>query len=158
MLMREKLGEELWWMLNFGSAWYGWCSNEPIGAYGVGLWKNIRRGWEKFHCHNKFEVGVGSKVRFWHDLWCRDKALNEAVPDLYGIACGMMPLLRPAWNFLVALISGTLTLIEQLMIGRWLSLPHSLASRRRVSEDEPLVDLLPKRVVQCYIFLQCTGS
>jgi hypothetical protein len=27
------------------SAWGGWCSSEPIGAYRVGLWKNIRRGW-----------------------------------------------------------------------------------------------------------------
>jgi hypothetical protein len=25
--------------------------------------------------------------RFWHSLWCRDKALKEAFPDLYRIAC-----------------------------------------------------------------------
>jgi hypothetical protein len=24
--------------------------------------------------------------RFWHSLWCRDKALKEAFPDLYRIA------------------------------------------------------------------------
>jgi hypothetical protein len=32
-------------------------------------------------------VGVRSKIRFWHDLWCGDKALKEAFLDLYGIAC-----------------------------------------------------------------------
>ena len=28
----------------YGSAWGGWFSNEPIGAYEVGLLKNIKRG------------------------------------------------------------------------------------------------------------------
>jgi hypothetical protein len=41
----------------YGSSWGGWCSSEPIGigAYGVGLWKNIRRGWVKFCSHTKFK-------------------------------------------------------------------------------------------------------
>jgi hypothetical protein len=38
----------------------------------VGLRKNIRRGWGKFSSHTKFEVGDGSKIRFWPDLWCED--------------------------------------------------------------------------------------
>lgn len=29
----------------------------------------------------------GSKVSFWHNLWCEDKTLKEAFPDLYGVAC-----------------------------------------------------------------------
>jgi hypothetical protein len=32
----------------FGGSWVGLCPNEPHGTYGVGLWKNIRRGWGKF--------------------------------------------------------------------------------------------------------------
>jgi hypothetical protein len=28
--------------LKFGSLWGGWCSLEPGGAFGMGLWKNIR--------------------------------------------------------------------------------------------------------------------
>jgi hypothetical protein len=31
-----------------GSLWGGWCSLELGGAFGVGLWKNIRKGWETF--------------------------------------------------------------------------------------------------------------
>lgn len=39
----------------------------------------------KFSSHTKFEVGDGSNVRFWHNLWCGYLALKEAFPDLFGI-------------------------------------------------------------------------
>jgi hypothetical protein len=32
----------------FDSTWGGWSSKEPLGLYGVGLWKNIMRVWGKF--------------------------------------------------------------------------------------------------------------
>jgi hypothetical protein len=38
-------------------------------------------------CHTKFEVGDGSKIRFWHDWWCGDVALLEAFSNLFGITC-----------------------------------------------------------------------
>jgi hypothetical protein len=44
-------------------------------------------GLGKFSSHTKFEMGDGSKVRFWHDMWCEDMTLKEAYPNLYGIAC-----------------------------------------------------------------------
>jgi hypothetical protein len=44
-------------------------------------------------------LGDGSKVRFWHDLWFWDTTLKEAFPNLFGIACQMMLLLRLIWNF-----------------------------------------------------------
>jgi hypothetical protein len=45
----------------------GWCSKEVMRTYGVGVWKHIRRRWDKFSNFVCFEVGVGSKVSFWHD-------------------------------------------------------------------------------------------
>jgi hypothetical protein len=30
-------------------------------------------------------MGDGSKIRFWNDSWCGDKALKEAFLDLYCI-------------------------------------------------------------------------
>jgi hypothetical protein len=48
----------------YGSSWGGWYSSVSVGAYGVGLWKNIRRGWRKFCSHTRFEVKDGSKVTF----------------------------------------------------------------------------------------------
>jgi hypothetical protein len=47
-----------------------WCSNGVNGSYGVGLWKFIRRDWEEFSRCTRFEVGDGSKINFWHDVWC----------------------------------------------------------------------------------------
>ena len=41
----------------------------------------------KFHSPTKFEVGDGSKVRFWNDHWCGDMAFKDAFPVLFGIAC-----------------------------------------------------------------------
>jgi hypothetical protein len=70
----------------FGSLWGGWCSLEPIGAFGVGLWKNIRKGWEIFLGLSRFEVGDGARTKFWHDMWFGVTALKEAFPILFGIA------------------------------------------------------------------------
>ena len=52
----------------YGSLWGGWCSLEPEGAFGVGLWKNIRKGWETFKGFTRFVVGDGTRISFWHDL------------------------------------------------------------------------------------------
>ena len=70
----------------FGSLWGGWCSLEPVGAYGVGLWKNIRKGWETFKGFTRYVVGDGTRISFWHDLWCGDLVLT-AFLVLYGIVC-----------------------------------------------------------------------
>jgi hypothetical protein len=71
----------------FGSMEGGWCSRVPIGPHGVGLWKNIRRGWRLFSSHTRFELGNGSRTSFWDDVWCGQWPLKEAFPVLYGIAC-----------------------------------------------------------------------
>jgi len=42
----------------------GWCSKEVEGPYGVGVWKRIRRKWDSFADHVRYEVGDGSKVLF----------------------------------------------------------------------------------------------
>jgi hypothetical protein len=57
----------LWRMVievKFESLRGGWCSKEVLGTFGVGVWKHIRRGWDKFHNLVHFEVGVGSHVSF----------------------------------------------------------------------------------------------
>jgi hypothetical protein len=69
-LWRFGLEREAWWRVavesKFDRSWGG-CSLEPFGAFEVGLWKNIRKDWEKFSCQTIFEVEDGSRIRFWHD-------------------------------------------------------------------------------------------
>jgi hypothetical protein len=69
----------------FGSLWGGWCSCEPVGAYEVGLLKNIKKRWGIFSGFTRFEVGDGVKTKFWHDLWWGNMVLKEAFPVLFGI-------------------------------------------------------------------------
>jgi hypothetical protein len=63
----------------------GWCSKEVLGTFGVGVWKHIRREWDKFSNFVHFEVGDGSHVSFWHDWWCGEKSLKQCFPDLFSI-------------------------------------------------------------------------
>ena len=47
-------------MVKYGALEGGWTSKMPIGTYGVGLWKFIRSGWNRFSRMLKFEVGDGT--------------------------------------------------------------------------------------------------
>ncbi len=72
--------------LKYGSLWGGWCTKEIRGVDGVGLWKGIRRGWERFCPLISFSVGNGERVKFWYDQWCGDSPLKGAFPALFSIA------------------------------------------------------------------------
>jgi hypothetical protein len=58
-----------------------------LGRLGWDYGKISGGGWRMFSNHTRFEVEDGYKIRFWHDLWCGDKALKEAFSNLYSIAC-----------------------------------------------------------------------
>jgi hypothetical protein len=64
----------------------GWCSIEVVGTYGVSVWKHTRRGCDNFSNFVHFEVGIGSNVRFLHDIWCGDSLLKLCYPALFSIA------------------------------------------------------------------------
>ena len=46
------------------------------------LWKFIRSGWLNFSKFLRYDVGDGTRVKFWDDVWCRDRPLKEAFPNL----------------------------------------------------------------------------
>jgi hypothetical protein len=101
---------DAWWRVavdsKFGNLWGRWCSIEPVGAFGVGLWKNIRKGWDTFSGFVRFEVGIGLR-QFWHDLWCENTILKEVFLVLLVLLVRRMPQLRIIWRFWVVLLSGT---------------------------------------------------
>jgi len=78
--------------IKYGSVRGGWCSKEVGGSFGVGVWKCIRTVCDAFAAHVRYEVGDGSKVLFWHDVWCVELPLKTLFPELFLIACG-----KDAW-------------------------------------------------------------
>ena len=104
----------------YGEEEGGWCSKEVRGAYGVGLWKAIRKDWEIIRSRSRFIVGNGRKVKFWKDLWCEDQALKDAFPKTYldwrSIRTNgyvMLGKRNERW------VVGILCSQEALMIGKW---------------------------------------
>uniref|UniRef100_A0A2N9I916 Reverse transcriptase domain-containing protein n=1 Tax=Fagus sylvatica TaxID=28930 RepID=A0A2N9I916_FAGSY len=73
-------------MEKYGSMEGGWMTKAPTGPHGVGLWKFIRNGWDKFSRLLTFEVGDGTRIRFWDDVWCNGEPLKVVFPELYRIA------------------------------------------------------------------------
>jgi hypothetical protein len=89
-LWRYAMERDAFWRkvvdVKYGSLRGGWCSKEVGGSYGYGVWKSIRRGWDAFAAHVRYEIGNGSKVLFWHDVWCGEIPLKILFPDLFLIA------------------------------------------------------------------------
>ena len=64
----------------------GWCIKPVLGTYSVSVWKSIRSGWLDFSKFLRFDVGDGTRIKFWEDVWCKDCSLKESFPELYSIS------------------------------------------------------------------------
>jgi hypothetical protein len=88
-LWRFAHEEGAWWrsvlVAKYGSGWGGWHLGVISGSHGMGLWKFICMGWQNFRRFFKYDVGEGSKIRFWDDIWCGERALKEEYPGLFSI-------------------------------------------------------------------------
>jgi hypothetical protein len=93
----------------YDNSWGGWCSPEPIGAFQVGVWKFIRKGWDSFSSFTRFVVEDSSRIGFWHDLWCGNTTLKVAFPTQYDIA---RVLLRTIWSSWMVPTSRTRAFLE----------------------------------------------
>jgi hypothetical protein len=56
------------------------------------VWKCIRRGWEGFAQHVRYDIGDGTKVLFWHDVWCGESLLKLVHLALFNTTCN-----KDAW-------------------------------------------------------------
>ena len=69
--------------MKYGCGWGGWCTRSINGPYGVGLWKSISQGWPSFSRHILYNIGDGSRVKFWKDRWCGESSLAFSYPNLF---------------------------------------------------------------------------
>ena len=84
----------------YGDGRGGWCTKPVTGTYGVSVWKSIRSGWMGFSKFLQFDVGDGTRVKFWEDEWYRDCALKVAFPELYSISRTKESLVSEVMRFL----------------------------------------------------------
>ena len=86
-LWRFGIEEDALWRqvieMKYGCVWGSWYTKAMIGPYGVGLWKNISQGWHSFSRHILYDIGDGSRVKFWQDRWCGETSLAVRYPDLF---------------------------------------------------------------------------
>uniref|UniRef100_A0A7N2KVG7 ABC1 atypical kinase-like domain-containing protein n=1 Tax=Quercus lobata TaxID=97700 RepID=A0A7N2KVG7_QUELO len=71
-------------VVKYGCGWGGWCTRPINGTYGVGLWKNISRGWSSFSRHILYDIGDGSRVKFWGVHALELEALANFMDTIYG--------------------------------------------------------------------------
>ena len=63
-----------------------WYSNSIPGSYGMSLWKTISSGWSTFSRYIQFQIGDGTRGKFWQDIRCGDNPLSMCFPDLFRIS------------------------------------------------------------------------
>ena len=71
--------------LKYGMEDGGWFPKSPTGSYGVGLWKEISKETTQLKQHYAFELGDGSRVKFWKDAWCDVTPLCLSFPSLFEV-------------------------------------------------------------------------
>ena len=93
--------EALWkqvLLAKYGQEDFGWRTKKAVGAFGVGVWKEILKetGW----CWDNlaFKVGKGNKIRFWTDTWCGDIVLSQRFSHLYILATHRNATVEEMWD------------------------------------------------------------
>ena len=67
-------------------------------SHGVGVWKELRKGWELVVGKMVFVVGNGSRVLSWKDKWCRSMDLCDAFLNLFVIAAHKDVVIKEMWS------------------------------------------------------------
>jgi hypothetical protein len=96
--------------------------------YGVSLWRNIRNGKGSFSNFLSYKVGDGSRISFWHNVWCGIEPLKHSFSDLYSIVQNKVSLANYLDPCPVPLSIRILVLLGLHMIRNWNLLTHSLVS------------------------------
>ena len=76
----------------------GWFTKEPRGSFRVGLWKDISNATRKLKQEGYFDIGDGSRVKFWEDLWCGERPLRVMFPSLYALAESKWAMVAKVWD------------------------------------------------------------
>jgi hypothetical protein len=91
----------------YESSWGGWSSSEFVGPYGMGLWKNVWRGCEKFSILSNLRRKMAPKLDYGMIFGVEIWPLRKACQFYLVLPAQMMLVLRLIWNVLEILFSET---------------------------------------------------
>nr|CAN74099.1 hypothetical protein VITISV_028591 [Vitis vinifera] len=101
-LWRFPIERESFWRRvivgKFGEVQGGWTTKEVRESYGMGLWKDIRKGWEEFFLKTRIHIGNGRRTKFWWDMWVGDSKLKDLFPLLFRIAANNSATVADLWG------------------------------------------------------------
>ena len=84
--------------LKYGVEEGGWFTRDGRGAYGVGLWKEIRKEVALLKEHSVREVGNGKQIRFWEDIWCGLEPLCRTFLTLSSLSVSKGAVAADFWD------------------------------------------------------------
>ncbi|RVW93100.1 putative ribonuclease H protein [Vitis vinifera] len=93
--------DELWKQVltaEYGQEEFGWRTKKANGAFGVGVWKEILKESDWCWDNMTFNVGKGTRIRFWTDPWCEDVELSLRFPQLYAVATHRNTTVGEMWD------------------------------------------------------------
>ena len=64
----------------------GWTTREVRDSYGLSLWKDIRKGWEKFILRTNIRIRNGRRTRYWWDSWVGEYKLKDVYPTHFRLS------------------------------------------------------------------------
>ena len=84
--------------LKYGTEAGGWFTCAPRGNYGVGRWKVISKEILQLKHDILFELGDGSRIKFWEDVWCGEDPLCESFPSLNALVVSKGAMVAEVWE------------------------------------------------------------
>ena len=131
MLNKALLGKWSWRFLMIETLWRkvdcgkfgeesgGWCLRDFRGAYGICIWKEIRKEWDTIYYEVVFSFGNGRRLRFWNDVWRGEGALCHSFPSLFALTTNKEALVADVWELQGRRRVGPLAFLDLSLIGKW---------------------------------------
>ena len=103
----------------FGEEEGGWNTRNVRGAFGTGLWKDIRKEWLTFSQNTISSLGNGRRLGFWKDPWGDETVLRYAFPTMFNLAAHKDARVADVWDSSREDGGGPQSSSDLLMIGSW---------------------------------------
>ena len=75
-----------------------WTTREVRDSYRLRLWKDIRKGWDKFTLRANIRIDNGRRIRFWWDSWVGKIKLKDVYPTFFRLSSHKNATVADLWG------------------------------------------------------------